>query len=172
MKLAEILKAGYTILYFDKHRIKSSRLIENYGVVELQLDNGAYRAIALDIDHKSIPIECALIVEFDEDIADSLLLAGVAPVSHDSVVRDFNETVEKREHYQTIRNHQKHMEDAWGVNNAIYESKLADVFSAGALPSKRMFRPEDLTMPSSSVSTDAMDALNLAMQKISIKKED
>lgn len=99
MKLIDIISAGYKPVGINDLIIRDYSINTVDEVLKLIIHDGSVRYLSCGLDHKNSNIRFVMTVEFDEDIAASMLLSNVAAVerSHIDSIHPIHNILSKME---------------------------------------------------------------------------
>lgn len=94
MKIIDILEAGYIPTMMKGNIIGGYAINADYGTIRLNMSDGPDIHIAMDKDHSGLDIDFIMHVKFTEDIAASMKISNVAPVSLEDIDNDHMRKIE------------------------------------------------------------------------------
>lgn len=90
MNVGEALAVGYEIVALDGRPVTGYAIRGTHGVVLIEVEGKRQsEAVALAYKPEDVGLTLVLHVRYEPEIVDSLLLADVAPLPKDAVLRDF-----------------------------------------------------------------------------------
>ena len=132
MKIGQILESGYKPAYFKKSRVINYKVSTEYQTVLIETANDERVPLSLDLE-KPDELEFEMVVTFSEEIAQALLITGVAPLekcyakpkTHRSFNPDFGDLAAR---FQRMRSQDAMYQNNLGSNSGIMTGMLSPMY--------------------------------------------